>query len=803
MNDFRFAFRQLLKNPGFTAVAVLTLALGIGANTAIFSVVNGVLLRPLPFPAADRLVMIHTIHRHEGRTDRFETVFDPDFKEWIEQNRAFEHMAAYGSGQATLLSGGEPERIGSAEVTIDFFALLGVKPLAGRTFLPEEHQAGGPRAVMLSEGLWRDRFGANPSIIGQGITLDGKNVTVVGVLPSSFNFASDCDVWRSLVLDTRRNNAVHRAVACLKPDVTREQAQAEMDAIAQRLAQTRPASAPGVGVDLVSLQEYIVGGTRSLLFVFLGAVGFVLLIACANVTNLLLARAAARQKEIQIRVALGAGQARIARHLLTESVLLAVGGGVLGLLLAVWGLDLLIALMPPNLVPRIGEVGLDVRVLGFNFTLSLLTGIAFGLAPAWQASRVNANEALKEGGRSQSPGARQRFLRQSLVSAEIAVSIVLLIGAGLMLRSFARLRDVKLGFNPERTLTLNLSLPGASYPGPERIKAFYREVLDRVGALPGVRATGFANAVPLGGGSMRLYGDFAAEGRPASETSWASKIAASPDYFRALGIPLRKGRFFVETDDDRSQGVAIINESLARRLWPGSDALGQRIQIGLGGKSQPWLEVVGVVSDVRQDDLRVAPPPGIYVPYQQVSQTFFLDTMTFVVRTGEEPRALAALLRKTIQTVDPTLPVFDIHTMEEWVSFKVAHPRFNTWLLGSFSAIALVLALVGIYGVVSYGVTQRTQEIGIRLALGARGQDVLKMVVGQGMRAVLVGVLCGSIVAVALTRFLTAQLYSVTPTDPITFASVVLIFISVAVLACLVPALRAARVDPMEALRYE
>jgi len=803
MNDLKFAFRQLLKNPGFTAVAVLTLALGIGANTAIFSVINAVMLRPLPFPAADRLVMIQAIHQDEGRSQIWESVFDPDFKQWTEQNQVFEHMAAYGSGQTTLLSGGEPARISSAEVTIDFFSLLGVKPVVGRTFLPEEHQAGGPRAVMVSESLWRDRFGANPAVIGQGITLDGQNVTVAGILPGTFNFPPDCNVWTSLVLDTRRNNAYHRALARLKPGVTLEQAQAEMDTITRRIAQTLPAAAPGKSVSLVSLHEHTVGGTRALLLVFLGAVGFVLLIACANVTNLLLARAAARQKEIQIRVALGAGRARIVRHLLTESVLLAVAGGVLGLLLAVWGLGLLIALMPPNLVPRVGEIGLDVRVLAFNFALSLLTGLVFGLVPAWQASRADANEALKEGGRSQSAGVRHRFLRQTLVAAEIAVSIVLLIGAGLMLKSFARLREVKLGFNPERTLTLNLSLPNASYPNPARIKAFYREALDRVSALPGVRATGFANAVPLGGGAMRLYGDFAAEGRPESETSWASKIAASPDYFPALGIPLVKGRFFTDTDDDRAQAVAIINENLARRLWPNDDPLGKRIQIGIGGSSQPWLEVVGVVGDVRQDDLRAAPPGGIFVPYQQVSHMFFLDTMTFVVRAVEEPRALAAAVRKTIQAVDPTLPVFDIHTMEELVSVKVAHPRFNTWLLGSFSAIALALTLVGIYGVVSYGVTQRTQEIGIRVALGARGEDVVKMVVSHGMRAVLIGVLCGSALAVALTRFLTAYLYSVTPTDPITFASVVVVFIGVALTACLVPALRAARVDPMEALRCE
>jgi len=761
-----------------------------------------VLLRPLPFPASDQLVIIHTINQRDGRSQRFESVFDPDFKEWNGQNHVFDSMAAYGSGQVTLLSGGEPERIGSTEVTTDFFSLFGVKPLAGRTFLPEEHQPGGPRAVMLSEGLWRNRFGADQSIIGRAITLDGKSVTVVGVLPGEFHFPGDCDVWTSLVLDTSRGNAIHRALARLKPGVTLERAQAEMDTIARRLAQTRPASAPGNGVSLVSLHEQIVGKTRSLLFVFLGAVGFVLLIACANVMNLLLARAAARRKEIQVRVALGAGRARIVRHLLAESLLLAGAGGVLGLLLAVWGLGLLIALMPPNLVPRIGEVGLDLRVLGFNFALSLLTGIAFGLAPAWQASRTDANEALKEGGRSQSSGVRHRFLRQALVAAEIAVSIVLLIGAGLMLKSFARLREVKLGFNPERTLTLNLSLPHANYSSPARIKAFYQEVLDRVRVLPGVRLAGFANAVPLGGGSVRIYGDFSIEGQPSPENLWASKIAASPDYFHAIGIPLLKGRLFADSDGDRSPAVGIISERLARQLWPhGGDPLGKRITLGIGRDS--WLEIVGVVGDVRQDDLRAEPVPGLYVPYRQVPEAFFIDAVTFVVRTIEEPHSLAATVRKTIQTVDPTLPVFDIHTMEEWVSSKVAHPRFNTWLLGSFSAIALSLALVGIYGVVSYSVTQRTQEIGIRLALGARGREVVKMVVRQGMKAVMVGVLCGTIAAAALTRFLAAQLYSVTPTDPVTFTSVVIIFIGVALAACCIPAIRAARVDPVEALRYE
>jgi putative ABC transport system permease protein len=801
MNDLRFAFRQLLKSPGFTTVAVLTLALGLGANTAIFSVVNCVLLRPFPFPAADRLVMIHGIHQREDRTEqRFESVFDPDFKQWTEQNHVFDYMAAYASGETTLLSGGEPKRIRSAEVTVDFFSMLGVEPLAGRTFLPEEHQAGGPRAVVLSESLWRDRFGANPSLVGQGITLDGRNVTVVGVLPGRFNFPEDCDVWTSLVLTTSRGNAFHLALARLKAGVTLGQAQVEMDTIARRMAQALPPSAPAKRVSLVSMQEQIVGGARTLLLVFLGAVGFVLLIACANVANLLLARAAARRKEIQIRVALGAGRARIARHLLTESVLLAVIGGVLGLLLAVWGLDLLIALMPPKLVPRIGEIGLDGRVLEFNFALALLTGVAFGLAPAWQATRADANETLKEGGRNVSTGVRHRVLRQALVAAEIAVSIVLLIGAGLMVKSFARLREVNLGFNPERTLTLDLSLPRANYPGPAQIKTFCREALDRIRALPGVSSAGLANAVPLGTGAVRIYGDFSIEGQPAPDKLWASKVAVSPEYFGAIGIPLLKGRFFAETDDDRAPGVAIISERLARLLWPNDNPLGKRITLGIGPTS--WAEIIGVVGDVRQDDLKAEPPSGLYVSYQQVSQTFFLEALTFVVRTAEEPQSLGISLRKTIQAVDPTLPVA-IHTMKELVSLKVAHPRFNTWLLGSFSAVALVLALVGIYGVVAYGVTQRTQEIGIRLALGAQGREVVKMVVCQGMRAVLMGVLCGSVVAVALTRLLTAYLFAVTPTDPITFASVVLIFIGVALAACLVPAFGAARVDPMEALRYE
>jgi predicted permease len=804
LQDLRFGVRMLRKNPGFTIVAVLTLALGIGANTAIFSIVNCVLLKPLPFRDADEIVTIQTIVQDKGGSQQFrwDVVFDPDFKEWREQNHVFQQMAAYGSGQTTLLSGGEPERIGSAEVTVDFFALLGVRPLVGRTFLPEEHQLGGPRSAMLGEHLWRDRFGGNPSVIGRQITLDGQGVTVVGVLPDQFKFPSECDVWTSMVLNTNRGNASHRALARLKPGVTLQQAQAEMDTISHRLAQTLPASAPGKGAGLVFLQEQIVGSTRSLLFVFLGAVGFVLLIACANVANLLLARAATRQKEVQIRVALGASRLRIARQLLTESILLAAAGGVIGLLLALGGVELIVAFVPPNLVPRIEEVGLDARMLGFNFGLSFLTGIAFGLAPAWQAARSNPNGALKAGG-NQSSDRRQHFLRQALVAAEISVSIVLLLGAGLMLKSFSRLHHVKLGFNPERTLTLSLSLPSEGYPNSDKVRAFYREALEQIQALPGVRAAALANAAPLGSGGVRIYGDFSVEGQPALEHLWSSKIAASHDYFRTMGIPLLKGRFFTTTDDERAPGVAIISERLARFLWPNDSPLGKRLQLGIGPMTQLWLGVVGVVGDVRQDDLGAEPPSGLYVPYQQVSQAFFLETMTLVVRTAQEPRTLAVAIRKAIQSIDPTLPIFDIHTMDELVSMKVGHQRFDAWLLGGFSAIALMLALVGIYGVVSYGVTQRTREIGIRLALGAQRHDVIKVVVSQGMKAVLIGVLCGTLAAIALTRLLAAELYSVRPTDPTTFACVVSVFIGVALASCLIPARRAARVNPVEALRYE
>jgi predicted permease len=802
MNDLRFAFRQLAKNPGFTAVAVLTLALAIGANTTMFSVVDAVLIRPLPFPDSGRLVTILGTSQRAGNHEVFEAMTDPDFKSYREQTHAFESMASYGGGQSTLLTGEEAERLASAEVTVDFFAMLGVRPLLGRTFRPEEHEAGHQRVTMLSEKLWRTRFGGNPSVVGQDIELDGNQVTVAGVLPARFNFPRDCQIWTPLVLKDDRGNAYHRVMARLKPGVTLEQAQSEMNTVADRLAMEFPKSNAGGGVSLVPAREHLVQRARTLLFVFLGAVGFVLFIACANVANLLLSRATSRQTEIVIRSALGASRKRIVMQVLTESVVLALAGGFLGFLFASWGVTLLVSFIPSDLVPRVDEVKLDGRILTFNFLVSVLTGLCFGLAPACQATKTNLSEALKEGGRRLSVARRHQALRQGLVAAQTAISLVLLIGSGLLLRSFVRLSEVELGFNPDKTLTMNVALPAARYPTVTQMKAFYGEILTRTRAVPGVISAGIANAVPLGGG-VRIYGDFKVEGQPEVRDLFASKVAVSPDYFRTIGVQLLKGRSFAESDDAEAPGVVIVSERLARHLWPNQEPLGRRIQLGIGANSESWLSVVGVVHDVRQDDLRADPPQGVYVPYQQVFHTFLLDTMTVAARTAGKPGSVAPTLRKIIQAVDPALPVYNVRTMGELVSWKVAHPRFNAWLIGAFSGIALLLALVGIYGALSYSVAQRTHEIGVRSALGARRADVMSLVIGQGMRAVLAGLLIGGLAACALTRYLAHQLYSVTPTDPMTFAVVLSAFVAVALVACLIPALRATRIDPQEALRYE
>jgi len=801
LQDLRYGARMLLKSPGFTVVAIIALALGIGANTAIFSVINAVLLRPLAYPKADEIVYFSGVNTAKGISNS--NISAPDYVDWTKQNKVFAQMAAFVTGGAILTGTNEPERVPRAVVTASFFNVLGVQPVLGRAFLAEEDQPNSQQVAVLSYGLWKRRFGSDANIIGNKITVSGRIMTVVGVMPAGYEFPEQTQIWTSLRLDAsdeKRDNRSYEAIGRLKPDVSLEQAQAQISTINAQLAKSYEETNNGWDIKLVRLHERLVGDVRPSLLALLGAVAFVLLIACANVANLLLARASARQKEMAVRTALGASRLRVVRQLLTESVLLSLMGGTLGLLLSVWLTDLLIALSPAD-TPRFSEINLDYRVLGFTMIVSCLTGVLFGLAPALQASKIDLNEALKEGGRGMSESHRRNRLRSLLVVSEIALSLMLLVGAGLLIKSFQHLRDVKPGFTPEHVLTMIVPLPYAKYHEPQQRADFYRQLVERVKALPGVASAGMVLNLPLNGGGFSVGRSFIREGHPMTteESANASYLVTTPDYFRTMEIPLLAGRNFNDRDTENSPMVVIISETMARRYFGSKeDSIGKRITIWRDEKFP--REIVGVVGDTKPSTLDADADAQTYVAYTQDATW---NSMALAVRTNGEPSLMTAAVRHEVLAIDKDQPIYNIKTMEDVVINSVGSRRVSVLLFSVFASIALVLAALGIYGVMAYSVAQRTHEIGVRLALGAQVSDILRLVIRQGMTLALIGVGAGLVGALFLTRVMRSLLFGVSATDPFIFALVAVLFGIVALAACYIPARRATRIDPMIALRHE
>jgi putative ABC transport system permease protein len=801
--DFRYGFRTLLRNPGFCAVAILALALGIGPNTAIFTMVNAVLLKPLPVPEPDRVVMIWGTLLKSGFGQL--PVSAADYLEWKQQARSFDQMSAafaipeYG---LNVSGAGDPERVPAALASKEFLPALGIKPIVGRNFLPEEDRPGGPPAVLIGNALWQRRFHSDPAAIGRTLTVDGIPRTVVGVVPHELGEMVAADLWLPTAInpnDAERRNHNYGIVAHLKPGVTVAQARAEMIVIAQRLERAYPASNTGWGITLFPMAEMFTGRIRPVLLILLGAVGLLLLIACANLANLLLARAATREKEIAIRGALGAGRPRIIRQLLTESFVLALAGGALGLVLAAWGVRLLRSVVP-DMFPMLQHMSVDVPVLAFTFGISILTGLLFGLVPAWRSSRTDLNTTLKEAaGRSESSGGSHR-IRGFLLASEVALAVLLSVSAGLLLRSFVRVTEVNAGVRTANILTMNVSLPEVKYDTELKRATFYKNLIERLDTLPGVRSAGAVVFLPLRVSilSFRIWvNSFVIEGRPPvpqDQQPQADYRPATPGYFNTMGIALRQGRLFDQHDDQDAKRVVLVNEAMVRKHFAHENPLGQHIVMG-----KP-MEIVGVVADAKLYGLDAPVEPAVYVPHAQHSGE---SSMAVVVRTEGDPAAIASAVRREILKLDPEQPISNVRTMDKVLSDSLMLRRVSMLLLTVFASLALTLATVGIYGLTAYSVSRRTHEIGLRVALGASQSKILRLVVGRGLVTSLIGAAIGVGAALMLTRGLSGMLYGVTTTDPLVFAGVPLLLIAVSALASYVPARKATRIDPLAALRYE
>ncbi len=804
--DIRFGLRVLAKSPAFTVIAVLTLALGIGANTAIFSVIDAALLRPLPYPDADRIVVLYQFDQ-DKQTDY---PAPADFLDFRQQSSSFAYFAAHRGLPFNLSGNGQPERVEGAVVTSDFFPALGVQAVRGRTIQPDLDPPGGASVAVLGYGLWQRRFGADAGIVGRAIDVDGVSRIVVGIMPPGFAFPAGSELWTSSRFaavshplrptedpSALRDTHYFQSFGRLKPGVTLAQASAEVDTITKRLKQQYGDQEEGFGATLIPLRQDLVGETRPALLILLGAVALVLLIACVNVANIILARGASRQKEMALRIALGAGRVHLLRHLLVESLFLALAGGGLGILLALGALAPLRALVPANMIGG-ASIALDSRVLLFTFFASLASGVLFGLIPGLRLLGADLNVSLQEGGRGSAGGGRARRMRSALVVTEIALAAVLLIAAGLLLRSFSHLLNVAEGFNPDHLLSLQLALPQARYPKPGDRVAFVKNTLERVNSLPGIAVSSAISRLPLNPGNSSRSVEIEGRTPPPSGDISPDYLVVTPDYFQTLGVPLLAGRTFTDRDDANAAPVAIVSEATAHHFWPGQDVIGKHLR-GACGDDKTWCQVVGVVGDIKQHHLEQASKLAVYVPFSQDPWAFF----ALVVRTKLEPASAASAVEGAIHSLDADEPVYNVRSMRDVEAASLSPQRLQIALIGLFAALALILACMGIYGVMAYSVAQRTSEIGVRMALGAQTGNVLALVLGEGLRLAVLGAAIGLAGSFFAARLLSGMLFGVAPSDPFTFASVAMVLVAVAMMACYIPARRATRVDPLVALRYE